>query len=358
MTPPPADPQPVDPSSLPPLDADAADPGPTSLERIAAARARLGDLVLETPAHTWRGREIAAATAPGTEVVLKLELFQYTGTFKPRGALLAMMALPPAVLARGVTAVSAGNHAIAVAYAARRMGVPAKVVMIASASPARVEACRAWGAEVVLADTVQDAFAECERIAEAEGRSLIHPFEGPWTALGTATVGAEFMAQAPGLDAVIVPIGGGGLAAGIATAVKLVQPGCAVYGVEPEGADSMSRSFAAGEPRAIEKVTTIADSLGAPFALPYSFGLCRRHVDEVVRLDDDALARATAMLFREMKLAVEPAGAAATAALCGPLRDRLAGKRVGLIVCGTNIDIDRFADIVRRGGPPAAADGS
>ncbi|HUL08434.1 MAG TPA: pyridoxal-phosphate dependent enzyme [Candidatus Acidoferrum sp.] len=309
-----------------------------SAERIAAARARLNGLIIETPVHRWRGPEIAAAAGADTEVVLKLELFQYTGSFKPRGALTNMLNLAPDALARGVTAVSAGNHAIAVAYAAKTLGTSAKVVMMKTANPFRVERCRSYGAEVVLAEDVHAAFETVRRIEKEEGRTFVHPYEGELTILGTATLGHEWCRQAPDLDAIIVPIGGGGLAAGIACAVKQLRPTCQVLGVEPVGADSMHRSFAAGEPRPIEKVGTIADSLGAPFALPYSFGLCRRFLDDLVLIDDDAMRRAMGLLFREMKLAVEPAGAAATAALCGPLRDRLAGKRVGVIVCGSNID--------------------
>ena len=161
--------------------------------------------------------------------------------------------------------------------------------------------------------------------------------------------------QVENLDAVIVPVGGGGLIAGIACAVKQMQPRCKVYGVEPEGADSMTRSFAAGSPQSIEKVRTIADSLGAPYALPYSFGIARRFVDEMVTIPDDAMQRAMGLLFAAMKLAVEPAGAAATAALCGPLRERLAGKRVGVIVCGSNIDIATFAKQAIPYQPPVAA---
>jgi threonine dehydratase len=142
---------------------------------------------------------------------------------------------------------------------------------------------------------------------------------------------------------VIIPIGGGGLCAGVSCAVKQMLPHCAVYGVEPEGADSMHRSFASGRPESIEAVRTIADSLGAPHAAPYSFSLCRRYVDELVKVDDDALRSAMRLLFSSAKLAVEPAGAAATAALCGPLRERLAGKRVAVIVCGANIDPPTFA---------------
>lgn len=315
-------------------------------DEIRAARERLGERVRRTPVWRWRGREIDELVPRGTEVYLKLELFQYAGSFKPRGALLNMLALSPAALERGVTAVSAGNHAMAVGFAARQLGTTAKVVMPKSANPARVAGCRAYGAEVVLVDDVHAAFAEVERIEKEEGRAFIHPFEGYETCLGTATVGLELMEDLPALDAVIVPIGGGGLAAGVATAVKALSPGTAVYGVEPEGADSMHRSFAAGEPRSIEKVTTIADSLGAPYALPYSFALCRRSLDALALVTDDALRRSMALLAREMKLMVEPAGAAATAALLGPLRDELAGKKVGLIVCGANIDPGTFGGLV------------
>jgi len=322
---------------------------PPSIEEIRAARERLGDRVRETPVWRWRGREIDALAGAGTEVWLKLELFQYAGTFKPRGALLTMLTLQerdPEALARGVTAVSAGNHAMAVGFAAQALGTTAKVVMPKNASPARVAGCRAYGAEVVLVDDVHQAFDEVERIEREEGRFFVHPFEGREVALGTGGVGLELAGQVPGLDAVIVPIGGGGLAAGVSTAVKQAVPGCAVYGVEPEGADTMHRSFAAGTPQAIDRVRTIADSLGAPHAAPYSFGLCRRFVDELVKVDDDALRSAMALLFREAKLAVEPAGAAATAALLGPLRERLAGRRVGLIVCGANIDHQTFCSLL------------
>ncbi len=316
---------------------------PPTLEDIRAARAHLGDRVRETPVWAWRGREIEAVVDSGTEVFAKLELFQYAGTFKPRGALLNMLALADADLQRGVTAVSAGNHAVAVAFAALKLSTDAKVVMIRTANPARIDACRAYGAELVMADDAHSAFDRVRQIEEVEGRAFIHPFEGRNTALGTATVGLELADAVPDLDAVIVPIGGGGLCAGVATAVKLAQPDCRVYGVEPEGADSMHRSFAAGEPQSIEKVRTFADSLGAPYAAPYSFSLCRRFVDELVMVDDDALRQAMRLIFDGLKLAVEPACAAATAALCGPLRAKLAGMRVGLIFCGSNIDVETYS---------------
>lgn len=314
-----------------------------TLDEVRSARSRLDGLVVETPVREWADDVLASAIGPDTRVVLKEELFQRTGSFKPRGALTVMLALEPDALARGVTAVSAGNHAMAVAYSARVLGTTAHVVMPKSANPFRVARCRELGAEVDLVDDVHKAFDRVHEIERTEGRTFVHPFEGPRTALGTATVGLELMTQAPGLDAVVVPIGGGGLCAGIATAVKLARPDTLVFGVEPEGADTMRRSFASGAPQSIDAVRTIADSLGAPHAAPYSFDLCRRHVDALVSVDDDALRRAMKLLFVSAKLAVEPAGAAATAALCGPLRARLAGMRVGLVVCGANIDPATFA---------------
>jgi threonine dehydratase len=322
----------------------AADPlGPVSLDAIRRARERLGDFVTLTPVRAWEDEPLREAVGPGTRVVLKEELFQRTGSFKPRGALSVMLDLAPEALARGVTAVSAGNHAMAVAYAARVLGTTAKVVMPRTASAFRVERSRALGAEVELCPDVHAAFARVKEIERDEGRTFVHPFEGPLTALGTATLGLELVTQVPDLEAVVVPIGGGGLAAGVAAAVKLASPGTRVFGVEPEGACSMRRSLDAGSPQAIAEVRTIADSLGAPHAAPYSFELCRRHLDDVVLVDDAALRRAMRLLFASAKLAVEPAGAAATAALVGPLRSRLTGAKVALVVCGANIDAAAFS---------------
>ena len=315
---------------------------PPDLAAMEAARTTLGGLIEETPVQRWRAPAISAAVGQESAVFLKLELFQRTGTFKARGALLNALALDEAARGRGVTAVSAGNHAIAVAFAAHRVGTSAKVVMMEGADPFRVAQVRRYGAELVQVPDVHTAFETVRAIEADEGRSFIHPFEGPTIALGTATVGLELVRQVPDLDAVIVSIGGGGLCAGVSCAIKAVQPDCRVYGVEPEGADTMHRSFAAGLPQAIERVRTIADSLGAPHAAPYSFALCRRYVDELVMIDDEAMRRAMGLLFSEAKLAVEPAGAAATAALLGPLAARLRGKRTGVIVCGTNIDARKF----------------
>jgi len=316
-----------------------------TLADIRAARARIAPHVVETPVWRWQNRSGADQPA-ADDVWIKLELWQRTGTFKARGALNTVLSMPAARRAAGLVAVSAGNHAIATAYAAQVAGCDAHVVMLQSSNPARIDACRALGARVELAPDVHAAFARAEAIEQTEGRAFVHPFEGLAVAAGTATLGEEFIRQVPGLDAVIVPIGGGGLCAGVATAVKLLAPGCRVIGVEPAGADTMHRSFQAGQVQAIERVQTIADSLGAPFAMPVSFELCREHVDELVRVEDAELRNAMRLIHRTLGLAVEPACAASTAALLGPLASRLHHACIGLVFCGSNIDVASFARLI------------
>ena len=318
-----------------------------TLEAIRANRARLGDLVVTTPVRLLVDDALSDAVGTSTRVWLKEELFQRTGSFKPRGALSVMLDLDAEALRRGVTGVSAGNHAISLAYSARRLGTTAKVVMPKNANAFRVQVCRELGASIELVENVHEAFARVREIEANEGRTFVHPFEGPKTALGTASVGMEFIDQVrdakESLDAVIVAAGGGGLTGGVACAVKQMSPATAVYVVEPEGADSLNRSFKAGSPQSIEAVRTIADSLGAPRCEPYSYALNRQFVDEIVLVNDDQIRAAMRLLFRAAKLAVEPAGAAALAALMYPLRARLEGKTVGLVVCGANIDPETYA---------------
>ena len=307
---------------------------------IDALRERLAGEILRTP--MMRCAAIEDVIGGDTRVVAKLEFLQRTGTFKARAALANLYSLLPEQRAAGVTAVSAGNHAIATAFAARATGSSAKVVMMRTANKLRVEACRSYGAEVVLADNVHEAFAIAEQIQKDEGRFFVHPFEGPNVALGAGTCGLEICEQADDFDAVIVPVGGGGLIGGIANVVKRLRPECEVIGVEPEGADTMRRSLASGKPEAIDEVRTIADSLGAPYALPYSFTLAQLHVDRMAIVDDPLLRKMMGFLFHAMKIAVEPACCASTAALLGPLRGELRGKRVILVMCGSNIDWETF----------------
>ena len=313
-----------------------------TIDHIKTLRDALGATIYRTP--ILQCSILEEMLGGNTQVYAKLEFLQRTGTFKARGALAVVSGLSDAQKERGITAVSAGNHAIAAAYAAQTAGISAKVVMIGSANPSRVASCKALGAEVIMADSAHDAFSMAEKIQSEEGRFFVHPFEGPEVATGTGMVGLEIHEQCPEFDAVLVSIGGGGLIGGISNALKQLRPDCELIGVEPEGADSMHRSFAAGTPQSIDSVETIADSLGAPFAMPFSFELCRRNVDRLCKVSDDQIRRAMGLLFQSMKLAVEPACAATTAALLGPLREELRGKRVVLVFCGSNIDWESFAE--------------
>lgn len=319
-----------------------------TVDAIRANRARIAPFVARTSFRRVQDDALDRATRGVAEVWLKEELFQRTGSFKPRGALSVMLAAGADALKRGVTGVTAGNHGISLGYSARALGTTAKIVMPKTANAFRVQVCRELGAEVELVENVHVAFERVREIERTEGRLFVHPFEGPYTALGTASLGVEIVEQAAeaglaAVDAVLVGIGGGGLSAGVACAVKQMSPGTRVYGVEPEGADSMSRSFRAGSPQSIDAVRTIADSLGAPRAEPYSYALNRRFVDEIVLVTDDEIRHAMALLFRSAKLVTEPGGAAALAALVHPLRERLAGQRVVVIVCGGNVDSATFA---------------
>ena len=314
-----------------------------SLDEIDAAAQAIHGRVRKTPVWQWPEEKLTSRFGLEAEIVVKLEMLQYTGSFKPRAALLNALQLDSDQLEKGITAVSAGNHAAAVAYAASQLGTTAKVVMPANADPYRINLCRSFGAEIVQVANVHVCFEEVERIQAEEGRSFIHPFEGWQVVLGTGTLGSEFYRQAGSLDVAIIPIGGGGLCSGMSCAIKQHNPDCYVIGVEPVGADSMHRSFASGRPESIEAVNTIADSLGAPYAAEYTLSVCMEFVDELVLVDDPALCTAMGTLFTDLKIAVEPAAAATTAALAGPLRGRFDGKRIGLICCGANISAGKFS---------------
>lgn len=316
---------------------------------IEETQSRLEPLLVKTPVWEWHGVEkhsLFGSNNTRSQIFLKLELLQYTGSFKPRGVLCVMEQLSSSQLENGVTCVSAGNHALALAYAAKQFGTTAHVVMPRTVSKIRVEKCQAFGAKISLVEDIHAGFEMVRQIEIEEQRYFVHPFEGSFTALGTATLGLEFLQQIPSLDAIFVPIGGGGLCAGISLAIKQLKPTCRIIGVEPEGADTMRRSFQSGMPEKIEKVDTIADSLAAPYAMPYSFNVCQAFVDDIVTISDNQMQQAMRVLFNSAKIAVEPAGAAATAAIISGFSESLLGKHVGIIVCGANIDVSTFSSLV------------
>lgn len=323
---------------------------PPGLAEIRATRDRIAPYLCATPIHVWDDPLYLSAFGTGA-LHLKLECLQRGGSFKARGALANILALDAESRGNGVVAVSAGNHAIAVAYAAWALGVSAKVVMHRAANPARIAKARAYGADVVLADDIGRAFATADALQTDEGRTMVHPFATHATRLGTATLGLDIAEQIPDLAAVVIAVGGGGLLAGAGAAIKQVQPRCRVIGVEPSGADGLRRSLALGAPLDDAPRDTIADSMAPPFHTPETVDVCQAVADDVVTVDDAAMRRAMASAFDGLKVALEPAGAASLAALAGPLRGCWPDGRVCALLCGSNIDAASFAGMLA----PAAA---
>lgn len=278
----------------------------------------------------------------GARLFLKAELFQKTGSFKPRGALNRLERLSDAEKARGVITMSAGNHAQGVAYAAKLLGVDATVVMPAAAPQSKVDATRGYGAQVILHGSHKDLLPKVQELQRERDLTFVHPFDDPYVIAGQGTVGLEIMEDVPDADVVIVPVGGGGLIAGVAAAVKALRPQARVIGVEPEGAPGLTLSLRDDAPAHLESSDTIADGLAAPFVGDLNFAHVKAFVDDVVLLSDEEIAAGLRLLMERAKLQAEPSGAAAFAAL-------LAGKvsvprdaKVVCIVSGGNVDHARL----------------
>ena len=323
-----------------------------SFDDVDTARGSLAGRVIRTPILPLRSSKIAPYLPDDASLFMKLELFQHTGSFKARGALLGVDWLDDDVRSRGVAGFSGGNFALALAWAAQQHGVSAKVVMSKAADPLRIDGCRDLGAEVVLVDGIAAALPELDRIEAEEGRRILHPFNDLNMAVGAATCGAEFIDDVPDLDIVILPVGGGGLISGMAAAFKRQCPEITIIGVEPVGADSLAQSFRSGTPEVLAKVDTMADSLGAPMAMAESLALARRYVDELIQIDDQVMAGTMLLMREKLSLLAEPACAASLGAALGPLRDRLAGQKAGVIACGSNISMARFDACTRGASMP------
>jgi threonine dehydratase len=298
---------------------------PIALDEILRAREVIGDRLHRTPLLSCRSL--------GANVHLKAELFQRTGSFKPRGMLNVLAALTPEERSRGVVTWSAGNAAQGAAFAAAQHGVACRVFMWRTANPLKVEAARAYGAEVDLeSEGPAEAHERLLAHVEETGATFVHPFDDPVLQAGHGTLGLEVVEDVPDVHTVVVPIGGGGLIAGVASALD-----CRVVGVEPEGAPTLTTALAEG-PSARVVPRTIADGLGAPFTGEGTLAIVRERVDEVVLVDDDEIAEALRFLYARAKLACEPAGAAAVAALLAGKVTTPSGAPLVAVVSGGNAD--------------------
>ncbi len=280
----------------------------------------------------------------GAPIHLKLELFQKTGSFKPRGVLNRLANLTDAERKRGLITLSAGNHAQAVAWAAREYGVKATVVMPTRATKAKVDATRGYGGDVIQTDG--DLLATALELQRDRDLTLVHPFDCPFVIAGQGTLGLEILEQVPGLETVLVAVGGGGLISGVAAAVKAVKPDVRVIGIEPVGAPGMTESLRRSEPARLDRLDTIADGLAAPFVGRRNYVHARALVDEMVLITDDDIVAAIPVLMERCKVMPEPAGAATTAALLSGKVSLTPGSPTVAIVSGGNIDRTRLKQLM------------
>lgn len=316
-----------------------------TLESIRTARERIREQIYLSPARHSAG----LSELTGQQVYLKLDNLQRTGAFKERGALNKILTLTAEERERGVIAASAGNHAQAVAYHATREGIRSRIVMPLMTPLVKVAATTGYGADVVLHGANYDeACTEAIRQSEAEGLTFLHPFDDELVIAGQGTIGLELLEQIPDLEAVVVPIGGGGLIGGVACAIKESRPEVRVIGVQTERLPSMLRASEAGHPVTVAAEATIADGIAVRRAGEKTVPLVRRYVDELVTVDEEEIASAILVLLEREKTLAEGAGAAALASLL-QRKTTLSGQRTAVLVCGGNIDVTLLSKIIERG---------
>jgi threonine dehydratase len=317
-----------------------------TLADVQAARDRTRDRIYLSPC----ARSETLSRLTGTTALLKLENLQMTGAYKERGALNKLLVMSDADRERGLIAASAGNHAQAVAYHAGRLGVKATIVMPEPTPIMKVANTRAHGARIVLHGANYDeAYAEARRLEHVERLTFVHPFDDPDVIAGQGTVALEVLEQEPELDAILVPVGGGGLVSGVAVAVKALRPGAKIIGVETEVLPSMLQAIDAGKPVTLEGANTIADGIAVKRAGDLTFDHVRRYVDEIVTVSEEEIASAILYLLEREKTVVEGAGAVAVAALMQHKVRGLEGRRVVAVVSGGNIDVNLVARVIERG---------
>ena len=311
------------------------------LEDIRAAAGRIAPDLAPTPVLSSR----SLGQRAGVRLFLKCESFQKTGSFKPRGALNIVRSLPEARRAKGLVTVSAGNHAQAVAWAAQVAGVPCTVVMPTDAPSSKIEAVRGYGATIVFHDDRATLFDRLRQEEARTGAAFVHPFDDPIGLAGAGTVGLEIADQVPEVETVVVPIGGGGLMAGVACAIKALKPACRVIGVELEAGPGMTPALAAGKPVPVSRPKTLADGLTPPFVGALPLAVARQALDEIVLVTEDEIAEAMRALLTRAKLYVEGSGAAATAALLARKARARPESVVVSVVSGGNVDPDRMLSL-------------
>jgi threonine dehydratase len=315
-----------------------------SFRRILEARRKIRNLVTKTP--TYLSNFFSQRT--GAEVYLKLECFQPVGVFKIRGAVNKICSLSSSELERGLVTASSGNHGLAVAYAAKIYGAKAVVVVPENAVKEKVEAIDSYGAEIVkYGKDYDEAYSKALEIQKEAGTTFVHPFDDPFVIAGQGTVGLELLDDVPDLNAIIVPIGGGGLISGVSIAAKTLNPQLRIVGVQSEGAPAVYRSWRAGKIVEVDSVNTVADGLAARKPLELTFGIIKRYVDAILLVSEEEIGDAVLALLHKAHILAEPSGAASLAALLFKYHPK-PKEKVAVIVSGANISIDYLASLLKQ----------
>ncbi len=319
-----------------------------SLETIRDAAGALRGRIHRTPLLSSQ----TLSARSGLRLFMKAEIFQKTGSFKPRGAFNRIRRLTPDERARGVLTASAGNHSQGLAWAASEQRVPVTVVMPAAAQPAKIDATRGMGAQVILHGAIfDDALARALAIRDETGMTFVHPCIDPDVLSGAGTIGLEILEDCPGVDAIVVPIGGGGLISGIATAVKSLAPRVRVFGVEPATAPAMKRSMDEARLVTLDSADSIADGMAGRSVFAETLAVCRRHVEDVLLVSEASMLEAMVLLLTRCKLLTEAAGAAGVAAVLNGLVPVAPGSTIVAVLSGGNQDLGRLATWLTRGLP-------
>ncbi len=279
-----------------------------------------------------------------TNLFLKLEFFQHSGTFKARGAVNNILNLSDTQKNLGITAVSAGNHAIATSFAANKFAIKNKVFMYKSANSFRINSVKSYNGNLIFSNP-KEAFLNVEKVSKENGYTIIHPFDGINTIQGTASLGYEISNQINELDNIIISVGGGGLISGVGSIIRHKYPHCKIIGVEPIGAKGLTESLEKGHPISDVIINTIADSLSPPFHLPFSFSICQKVVDKMILVSDMEMKKAMKFMFDNFKFVLEPACVAGVAALLGPLKNLFQNEKTLIILCGSNIDMKSWVNL-------------
>ena len=317
-------------------------PKDLSVDTIKDVYKRLSNFVIETPILE-NSQSINKLLS--TNAIFKLEFLQNSGTFKARGATNNILKMTNKQKKNGITAVSAGNHAIASSYVSDRFKIKNKIFMYNSANQYRINKCKELNANIILTEP-HEAFKKVDNASKEEGFFFIHPFDGINTLQGTASLGLEICNQVKNFQNILISVGGGGLISGIGSIIKQINPNCNIYGIEPEGARGLSDSLIKDTPLKNIEINTVADSLSAPLHMEYSFSVAKKVIDKMITVTDKEMIESMLFMFENFKLILEPGCVAGIAALLGPLKNKLKNQNTLILLCGSNIDSKSWNELV------------